>query len=117
MAESTPKEQEVLDQIVQEEIGVKKLYLISYDIKAEDAEVYDRVHDKIQKKLDEINAKKVLKSQRAVQSTTLGAKLCDEIINAVPPRDRRSVALLVTPFCVGDAAYHGVDLDASLRHL
>ena len=49
MAKPTPKAQEVLDQIVQEEMGVEKLYLISYDITTKDEDDYDRVHAKITK--------------------------------------------------------------------
>ncbi len=100
------------------EVGVPStLYLISYDIKAEDEDAYDRIHKKIQKKLDDIKAKRVLKSQRAVKSTTPIVKLRDEIIGVVSSRDRTLVELFITPFRIGDTTHHGAGLNARLRHL
>ena len=69
------------------------------------------------KKLNEIDAKEVLKSQKAVDSTTPVVELCDEIINAIPQCYRELVDLLITPFSIEDSAYHGVNLDTRLRHL
>ena len=103
---------EILREEIQEEMGVPgMLYLISYDIKAKDEAVYDRIHEKIQKKLDEIKAKKVLKSQRAVRSRTPIVKLCSQIIGVLSERDKKLVELLITPFSVKDSARYGVSLE------
>ena len=119
MAESDTLAQQVLDNFddaVREQIGVKKLYLISYDIRCA-KERYNRIRDKILATLAEFGSEKVLESQYLIQSTLPITKIRNTIIRDVGQDDQELVGLLILPLPpLSDISWHGIDLPTIISH-
>lgn len=97
----------------------EKVYLVGYDVKAQDSEAYNRVFAALNKALDNLRAESILESQCVIRGFETAGAIRNRLLSSVSGQDQRFVRLLVIPLpseADGTIAVHGVKRNKLFGH-